>query len=243
MTHAATPPQQNRTRLIVLIALALVGIGLIAFAVLRGMQPAASPSITPGPMSPSVGGTVDPTSGSPAASTTPSSAPASAPGDCAAPGAGFVPDRFTIESLGADEPVVALGLDSKGNIAAPPLNEPRMASWWNEGPKPGSDKGKAVLSIHTYRNGKALGNEMYAGGENQLKPGDLIKLYGPDGKVQCYEFTEAKKVWVKDYDPESDIMVDFEGDPMLAIIICWDFNKGTEDWDSRVFFYAKPVTA
>ena len=36
-------------------------------------------------------------------------------------------------------------------------------------------------------------------------------------------------------------MIDFAGDPQLLIIICWDFNKETEDWDSRIFFHATPV--
>ena len=128
-------------------------------------------------------------------------------------------------------------------VARGALDEARTASWWNAGPMPGGDAGKALLSIHTYRTGKALGNELFADGRPQLAEGDLIKLYGDDGQVQCYEFTGATKVWVADYDPESDVMIDYEGDPQLAIIICWDFNRSTETWDSRVFFYATPVTA
>ena len=252
MTHAATEPKTPRARLIVIIVMALVGIGLITFAVLRGTQTTATPSASPtstvstvaasspeatgSASAPAPGSTAATSASSPAASVT-----SAAAGGCSTASEGFVPNRFTIDSLGADEAVVALGQDAEGNIAAPPLDEPRMASWWNEGPRPGSDKGKAVLSIHTYRTGSALGNEMYADGASALEPGDLIKLYGPDGVVQCYEFTEAKKIWVKDYDPNSDVMVDFEGDPMLTIIICWDFDRKTEIWESRVFFYGKPV--
>lgn len=155
---------------------------------------------------------------------------------------GFVPVRYTIEgSMDVDEKVLSLGQDDEGNIAAPPPSENRAASWWNEGPQPGTE-GKTVLSIHTYRNGKALGNEMYKDGQSQLQPGDTIKLYGDKGEVACYKFTEAKKIGVEEYDPDSDMMVDFEGDPELAIIICWDFDAKAEDagqeaWKSRVFFY------
>ena len=133
-------------------------------------------------------------------------------------------------------------VQENGNIAAPPKNLSHTASWWNAGPKPGSDAGKAVISVHTYRNGGALGNEMYSDEDGPaLQPGDIIRLTSKKGKVQCYEFTGATKVWVKDYDPDSDDMVDFHGDPQLLIIICWDFNKETEDWDSRIFFHATPV--
>lgn len=154
-----------------------------------------------------------------------------------------MPDTFQMENPEANEEVLSLGLDEEGNIAAPPMDLPRTASWWNQGPRPGSDTGKVVLSIHTYRNGGALGNEMYSDAGPNLVPGDLIRLVGDDGRTACYEFVEAKKIWVEDYDVNSDVMVDFEGDPLLTIVICWDFDWDTEFWASRILFYAKPVSA
>lgn len=154
---------------------------------------------------------------------------------------GFEPVRFEIERLGADENVLSLGVDADGAIAAPPKSQARTASWWNQGPRAGASQGKTVLSIHTYRKGGALGNEMYEGGASQLQAGDRIILHGAEGQVACYDFVEAKKIAVDDYDPASDVMVDYEGNPMLAMIICWDHRKGTDLWDSRVFFYASPV--
>ena len=244
-----TDPQAKRSRLplLIVLAAALAVVALIAILIPRGGQTdalpappsttpavAASPSPSVAPPSPSVESPV------PAATPSPSN---TAPAECTDPGGGFVPTRFAIPALGAEERVVSLNLDDEGNIAAPPKDEARTASWWNAGPMPGGDAGKALLSIHTYRTGKALGNELFADGRPQLAEGDLVKLYGDDGQVQCYEFTGATKVWVADYDPESDVMIDYEGDPQLAIIICWDFNRSTETWDSRVFFYATPVTA
>lgn len=207
-------------------------------------QPPAQTSVV---ASPSAG------SGSPAsvrvASPSPSASPAAtsaapnpAHAECTAVSEGFVPNRYVIERVGADARVVSLGLDGEGNIAAPPKNQPATASWWNQGPLPGSDKGKAVFSIHTYRNGGAVGNDLYRGGAPQLQKGDLVKVYGSEGQVLCYEFTEAKKVWVKDYDPDSDVMVDYDGKPQMVIIVCWDFDRATENWDSRIFFYGTPVT-
>lgn len=230
VSHAAAEPKKNRAPLIVLIVAALLVLGLIVFAISRGGAPEAGDT------------SAVPSSSSTSAAVAPDSA-SSAAASCTTATAGFEPDRFVIERVGADEPVVSLNLDSEGNVAAPPLDEPRMASWWNAGPMPGSDKGKTLLNIHTYRNGGALGNELYADGASALQPGDLIKLYGAGGEVQCYEFTQADKIWVSEYDPDSDVMVDFDGDPQLLIIICWDFNAGTEDWDSRIFFHAKPVAA
>ncbi len=149
--------------------------------------------------------------------------------------------RYEIERLGSDEKVVSLGLDKDGAIAAPPLDEPRMASWWNQGPRAGSEAGKVVFSIHTYRKGGALGNQLYKDGASALQAGDRIILHGAEGQVACYEFVEAKKVFVSDYDPASDVMIDYDGEPLLNMIICWDYVKGSKEWDSRVFFYSKQV--
>ncbi len=178
-------------------------------------------------------------SSSPAASPKASRDPALV-ADCKPLGKGFEPTRFTMEQPSANEKILSLGYDKDGNIAAPPGDEPRTASWWNDGPKAGSQKGKVVLSIHTYRRGGALGNEMYANDKPLMDKGDVIKLYGDNGQVACYEFAEAMKVKVDEYDPDSDIMVDHTGKPRLLIIICSDQVAG-KPAASRIFFYADPI--
>lgn len=231
---------KKRWSLVLIAVLVLAVAGAATWFALRDgedtVQP--TPSVTPSlPADPSP----DP---EPSPSTEPAgSQPPSPLDECGPIGQEFVPVRYTMENPEVEANVVSLGLDAQGHIAAPPKNEPTTASWWNQGPMAGADKGKTVLSIHTYRNGGAQGNRMYENGESQLNEGDLIKLYGADGEVACYEYTEDLKVWVDEYDPDSDIMVDYDGDPLLTIIICWDHRGGTDIWDSRIFFYAKPVTA
>lgn len=248
----------GRRRLVPLILTVVVLVGLIGWYLLgtpstTQVEPAPSVTISstlaiPSPVvpSPSSSPSSSPSlSATPAASVAPASsaAPATAAAQkCPATTPdGFVPVRYEIERFSTDEKVVALGLDADGAIAAPPKSEPSMASWWNQGPLAGADAGKTVFSIHTYRRGGALGNQMYKGGQSSLQPGDRIILHGAGGEVACYDFVEAKKLFVEDYDPNSNVMVDFEGDPLLTMIICWDHRKGTDDWDSRVLFYAKPV--
>lgn len=216
-------------------------VAAVVWLVTRPQDAAVGPTPSPTPVttSPSVPST-------PAATPPPTSAegtPAARYAECDPLDAeGFVPESFRMENPEADEPVLSLGLDAEGNIAAPPVDQPRTASWWNQGPRAGSEAGKVVMSIHTYRNGGALGNEMYSDAGPSLVAGDLVMLEDAEGRTACYEFVEANKVWVDEYDPDSDVMVDFVGDPMLAIVICWDFDWDTEIWDSRVLFYAKPVT-
>lgn len=163
--------------------------------------------------------------------------------DCTDPAQAFTPTSFAIERVGAHERVLSLA--SEGNqIPSPPKRDRRSAGWWNEGPKPGSPHGKVVLTIHTYRPSlkPALGNELFSGGKSALRPGDLLKLYGKDGEIACYEFTQAQRVMVDEYDPASHLMYDLDGPSSAVIVICWDFDKHTEEWDSRVFFQFKQVT-
>lgn len=150
------------------------------------------------------------------------------------------PTRFQIPARGVDAPMMSLGLDSTGAPATPPKDQPNTVAWYDEGPKVSADKGKAVLTAHTYRNGGALGNLLYEP-KTGLKPGDIIKISDATGNVQCFEYKNSIKVWVDDYDPNSDILYDWVGKPEVAIVVCWDFDAATEDWGSRIIFYADPL--
>lgn len=168
---------------------------------------------------------------------------ASAAQECSAASSAFTPTAFTIDRVGAHERVLAMGLQN-GIVPAPPMNDRRSAAWWKDGPAPGDGQGKVVLTIHTYRPSlaPALGNELYAGGKSALQPGDIIKLHGKNGEVQCYEFTEAPRIFIDEYDENSTVMLDDSGPESLVIVICWDFDKKTTDWDSRVMFQFKAVS-
>lgn len=233
--------QPNRSRLpLILIAGALVlVVALVIIMVVRGTSSGTAP--TPVPTVPVTTEAVVEEETTAAAPTTQVADPRLA--ECTTVTEGFVPNRYTIETIDAEGEVLALNLDADGNIAAPPVDQPETASWWSGGPMPGADEGRAILSIHTYNPSlsPAVGNYMYRGGQSQLKSGDLIKLYGNQGQVMCYEFTHDYKFFMDEYDPDSDVMLDFYGAPEIAIIICWDYDRNTRDWDSRVLFYASPV--
>ncbi|HMR50308.1 MAG TPA: class F sortase [Arachnia sp.] len=230
-----------RARSAILVAVAVLLAGLVFFLSLPRTPdalPASSttPALSATPTAPA----------SPTASTSPTSAApspsVSEAATCTTAEAGFVPTRYTIASMGVDEPVVALGEDETGAIAAPPKDEPRMASWWENGPKPGDAQGRAVLSIHTYRNGGALGNELFRDdGTTPLQPGDVIALHDEAGNTACYAFSHFTEIVADDYDPDSDVMLDFDGPPSLVIIICSGFEPETKIWRNRVLFYATRI--
>lgn len=247
----------TKNRIVVAVAIA-VALLLFVGAIIwwpRGSQ-TAEPTLSPAPsISVSTSPTASPSAGpaSPSPSPSPSASPSASrspapskprPGSqqCANPTKAFAPSSFTIDRVRAHERVIPKSAKG-GQIPAPPLNDRRSAAWWSGGPKPGSGQGKVVLTIHTYRPSlrPALGNEMFRGGKSTLQPGDIMKVHGSNGEIVCYEFTKASRVMVSDYDPNSTLMLDPNGPSSAVIVICWDFNKSTKDWDSRVFFQFKQL--
>lgn len=163
-----------------------------------------------------------------------------APAGCSSPTVGMEnPKTLSIPSMKVESPMLSLGLDDSGAAAAPPKSASHTTGWYNKGPKIGANKGNAILTIHTYRNGGALGNELNS--DKGLKPGAEVKVTDDKGTVVCYTVDRALKIWVKDYDPNSNVLYDNNGKPQAVIVICWDFNWDTKDWDSRILYYLKPV--
>lgn len=154
------------------------------------------------------------------------------------------PTKFVVERMGVESPMMVVGNDASGNPGAPPPNAPYTTAWYNGSPPPATDKGNVILTIHTYSKGQALGNDLYgAKGLNEptagagLQEGDVIKVSDAEGHQVCYRYSNNTKVWVKTYDPNSNVFHNPEGPPQLAIMVCWDY-KGPDVWDSRIIFYA-----
>lgn len=136
--------------------------------------------------------------------------------------------------------LLSLGLDAEGLPGTPPGDEGYTLAWWNGGPAVGSSQGKAVLTSHTFRYGGALGNDLNDG---MLSAGDVIRISDDSGDTVCYRFTNALKVYVDSYDPNSDVLYDETGDPMIVIVVCSDYPSNGGDPAARVLYYAELVRA
>ncbi|MGD8215066.1 class F sortase [Aestuariimicrobium sp. Y1814] len=164
------------------------------------------------------------------------------PGECMTTLTEIEATTFAIDQMGVKVPMMSLGEDESGAAAAPPKNASHAVGWWKNGPKVGSRQGHAILTIHTYQNGKALGNELYHS-TNGFEVGDLVRMTDKNGNTQCYTLEKSLKVWVKDYDPNSEVLYKFDGEPRAVIVICWDYNLLNKAWDSRILYYLKPVAS
>lgn len=234
--EATASAPKRRTGLWVGIGVALLAVVLLAVLVMRMLgsnatndKGADAPVYSPGQ------------STSAAPTSKPSATAKAVPAGCMSSLKEIDPVRFKIDQMKVDTKMLSLGSDAEGGAGAPPLSDNSSVGWWNQGPKVGSSQGHAILTIHTYRNGGALGNKLYDKSSG-LKDGALVRMSDASGNTQCYTVEKQMKVWVKDYDPNSNLLYSNSGSPRAVIVICWDFNRSNEEWDSRVFYYLKPVT-
>ena len=145
---------------------------------------------------------------------------------------------MTLVKVPRDFPVISVGEDENGAAGSPPWTQPNMIAWFNLGPKFGSRKGNVVITSHTQQRFTAVGNELNAG---LLKPGDILRASDDKGNAACYRYREAVKVWVKDYDPRSNVVYDNNGNPQFAWVVCSDWDPKTKQSMARVVYYADLV--
>lgn len=230
--------------------LALVAVALVVAGVALALRPeriTTTPAATAAPTTQTAEAaprSTPATTPAPAASASPSVTPAATCTNFT--GEMESPTRFVVERMGVDSPMIVVGKDADGNPGAPPPNAARTTAWYNRSPAPGSTRGNVILTIHTYSQGQALGNELYgknglADGPEGLRVGDLIKISDAQGRQVCYRYTGDTKVWVETYDPMSGVFHNLDGPAQLAIMICWDYVASTDDWDSRIIFYASLI--
>lgn len=148
------------------------------------------------------------------------------------------PVRIELVGHGLDMPIIQVGRDAEGAPASPPPDAGYTIAWWQEGPLVGSSQGKVVLTSHTFQFGGALGNDLNNG---LLAAGDVIRISDAQDNAVCYRYAGSHHVLVADYDPGSDILYDWDGDPQFAMVVCSDYLPSGEAL-GRIIHYADLVT-
>lgn len=247
-TPDAPASRWSRGPLLVMAAVALVVVLIVGALVVKqgGLRRAADPQPPATVATPSRSPSASPTKASPSVTPSPvkptvkPTPKTSVPAGCSATQQPISnPKSFSIARLGVTSRMLSLGYDG-GAPAAPPLGSATAKTdvgWFNQGPKLGAAKGNAILTVHTYHVGGALGNRL----QSSLKVGDQVQLTDATGVTLCYTYERSTKVWVSSYDPSSTVLFNPNGSPQAVIVICWDYDYSTRDWDSRLLFYLKPM--
>ncbi|MER5915322.1 class F sortase [Streptomyces sp. NPDC001982] len=164
--------------------------------------------------------------------------------DSAVPGADFAKtpqplpfsavDRVRIPSIQVDAPIVPVGLDTDGWVAAPPPDNPNLAGWFTGAVSPG-EKGTAVVVGHVdNKSGPAV---FY--GLGALKKGSRVEIRRKDGKTAVFE-AYGIEVFGKNNFP-GDRVYASKGTPELRIITCGGGFSQQNGYDGNVVVFARLV--
>ncbi|MET8770045.1 class F sortase [Streptomyces sp. NPDC004658] len=145
----------------------------------------------------------------------------------------FAPvQRVRIPAIRVDAPVVQVGLDADGWVAAPPPENPGLAGWFTGAVSPG-EKGTAVIVGHVdNKQGPAV---FY--GLGALKKGDQVEVLRQDGKTAVFEIYGVE-VFEKNNFP-GDRVYGSKGAPELRVITCGGGFSKQNGYDGNVVVFAR----
>lgn len=159
-----------------------------------------------------------------ATSGAPASAPAALPFSAAA--------RVRIPAIRVDAPVVPVGLDAGGWIAAPPPDKPGLAGWFTGAVSPG-EKGTAVVVGHV---DDGRGPAVFYG-LGALRKGNRVEVVRRDGRTAVFEVYGVEVLGQKDF--PGDRVYASKGAPELRVITCGGDYSRRGGYDGNVVVFAR----
>ncbi|MCB5906655.1 class F sortase [Streptomyces pinistramenti] len=143
-----------------------------------------------------------------------------------------VPSRVMIPELKVSAPVVPLGLDKDGRIAAPPPGNPGLTGWYKDAPTPG-EKGTAVVVGHVDNfSGPAV---FY--GLGGLKKGSTVRVARKDGWTAVFE-VYGVRVFDKEDFPAAKVYGS-TGRPELRVLTCGGGYSAGAGYTGNVVVFAR----
>ncbi|MFF5532522.1 class F sortase [Streptomyces cinerochromogenes] len=140
--------------------------------------------------------------------------------------------RVRIPAIRVDAPVVQVGLDADGWVAAPPPDNPNLAGWFTGAVSPG-EKGTAVVVGHVdNKQGPAV---FY--GLGALQKGNQVEVLRQDGKTAVFEIYGVE-VFAKNNFP-GDRVYGSKGTPELRVITCGGGFSKQNGYEGNVVVFAR----
>jgi sortase (surface protein transpeptidase) len=144
---------------------------------------------------------------------------------------GVPPVKLSMPSLGVDAPVVPVGQDEDGAMAAP--TDPDTVAWYEPGPGMGVP-GNAVFAAHI----NWAGRLRVFGSLHQLEPGDPILIIDAEG--HGYKYLVESSHWVRaEGAPVEEIFASADA-PTVTLITCGgEYVAATREYLDRLIVRAK----
>ncbi|MFF7209093.1 class F sortase [Streptomyces sp. NPDC008238] len=142
------------------------------------------------------------------------------------------PTRIRIPGVSIDAPIMNVGLDSRGVIAAPPLEKAGEAAWFKDSVSPGA-RGSSVIVGHVdNESGPAVFYSLGA-----LKKGSTIDVVRDDGTTAIFTIYGIE-VFTKAEFPSKRVYGDTK-DPELRVITCGGTYSKDSGYSGNVVVFAR----
>ncbi|MFF4058211.1 class F sortase [Streptomyces sp. NPDC001668] len=147
---------------------------------------------------------------------------------------GARPQRLDIPDLGVQAPVVARGLDTRGALDPPSLDQPGIVGWYAAGAKPGA-AGTALMVGHVDTETRpAVFYKISA-----LKPGETVRVVRDDGRVAEFTVDDVRVLTRDDFDARQAYGPREPGRAELRLITCGGtFDRASRSYTANVIVSA-----
>ena len=146
------------------------------------------------------------------------------------PPAAQVPVHIAIPALGLEAPIVPIGLEDDGAMAAPA--DPDTVGWYEFGPGIGGS-GNAILAGHVDWGGRLR----VFGFLRQLEPGDEVLVSDADGNQLAYRVVWSNLVDAEDA-PLDEIFAQGPSEELTLITCGGTFDRATHQYLGRLIVRA-----
>lgn len=147
-----------------------------------------------------------------------------------------IPESIEIPALGAQAPVLEVGLDESGGVVVP--DDVTTVGWYRGSVATDASAGSTVIVGH--RNSAVLGSGAFDNLES-LDAGDRIRVVDREGEVLRYRVSDVEFVLKEDFDSIVREAFGSDGEERLTLITCGgEFDESARSYLSNIIVTAYP---
>ncbi|MFJ5831296.1 class F sortase [Streptomyces sp. NPDC093089] len=141
------------------------------------------------------------------------------------------PTLLAVPAITVEAPVIELGIDGKGRLATPPVDNPRVVGWYAKGVTPG-ERGTAVVVGHRdTHTGPAVFLNL-----DSLSAGNTIRVARADGKVAVFTVDRVRTYAKADF-PDKEVYGP-TGRPELRLLTCGGAFDRRTGYEANIVVFA-----
>ncbi|MCI0687242.1 MAG: class F sortase [Sporichthyaceae bacterium] len=141
------------------------------------------------------------------------------------------PQRLVVPALRINAALTSVGITSDGHLGVPPVDQPRLAGWYQRGVSPGQQGTALILGHVDTKQGPAVFYGLAA-----LKPADTIEVTRADGTIATFT-VDGVRVYSKADFPARKVLAP-TGRPELRLVTCGGPYSKETGYTSNVVIYA-----